>query len=73
MAAKTTKPNDVTTMRLPPDLKARIKQEARREGRSASNLTRLMLEEGLARRQRRRNRTTAAAEGEGADVGSVFS
>lgn len=51
MAAKTAKPRKkITTMRLPPDLMARVKTVAEREGRSQANLVEKVLREGLKKR-----------------------
>ena len=70
MAAKQKKPRKkITTMRLPPDLMARIKAEAAREGRSQANLVEKVLRDALKKREARKKEL----EGEGADVGSVFS
>ncbi len=45
-------PREATTMRLPKKLKKRLAERAEREGRSSSNLTIKLLEEGLKKRQR---------------------
>lgn len=40
-----------TTMRIPPELKNRVKVQADRENRSATNLVVTLIREGLARRR----------------------
>ena len=51
MTAKPKKPRKkITTMRLPPDLMARVKTVAEREGRSQANLVEKVLRDGLKKR-----------------------
>jgi predicted DNA-binding protein len=40
-----------TTMRFPPELKARVKSQAARENRTFANLAITLIREGLARRR----------------------
>jgi hypothetical protein len=43
-------PLKITTIRLPEGLRAAVMKQAKREGRTTSNMMRFMLREGLARR-----------------------
>lgn len=42
-------PTPVTTMRIPPELRARVKARANKEKRSESMMTRILIERGLIR------------------------